>query len=61
MSKKNKNKKNEKKMVIDPNEIKVRDELLMALINGVTKGGVQKDRKKEQDKKKCRKPVREDD
>ena len=53
--------KKEKKVTIDPNEIRVRDELLMALINGATKGGVQKDKKKEDSKKKCRaKPTEED-
>lgn len=57
MSKKEKG----KKVTIDPNEIRVRDELLMALINGATKGGVQKDKKKESSKKKCRiKPTEED-
>lgn len=53
--------KKDEKVTIDPNEIKIRDELLMALINGATKGGVQKDQKKENSRKKCRtKPTEED-
>lgn len=42
-------------IVIDPNEIRVRDELLMRLINGATKSGVHCDRKKHNSKNECRK------
>lgn len=38
---------------------KVRDELLLDLINGVTKAAVHKDRKKELDKKRCRRKIDE--
>lgn len=37
--------------------IKTRDYLLVKLINGATKAGVQKDQKKESSKKKCRKKL----
>lgn len=50
-----------KKNRIDPNEIKTRDPLLVALINGATKSGVQKDEKKEASRKKCREKDFEDD
>lgn len=36
---------------------KVRDDLLVDLINGATKAGVETDRKKEESKRKCRKKV----
>lgn len=39
---------------IDPNEIPVRDELLLAIINGATKAAVHKDRKKQTSKDACR-------
>lgn len=42
---------------IDPNDIKGRDYLLVALINGATKANVQIDRKKENSRKACRKKV----
>jgi len=42
-------------MKINPNKLKVRDLQLVALINGVTKAGVYKDRKKEASRKSCRK------
>lgn len=45
---------NKAKKKIDPNEIKTRDPLMVSIINGATKGGIQKDKKKEDDKKKCR-------
>jgi hypothetical protein len=41
-------------IVIDPNEIRGRDELLMHLINGVTKSGVHKNHKKHNNKNECR-------
>lgn len=43
-----------KSITIDPNEIKVRDSLMVALINGATKGGVQQDRRREASRKACR-------
>lgn len=46
---------------IDPNQLKTRDYLMLKVISGVTKAGVQKDRRKEADKKACRKPVKEDE
>lgn len=61
MSKK-KNKKKDRKVpdTIDPNEIKSRDELMVQLINGATKSGVEKDKKREEDKKRCRKKYDKD-
>lgn len=46
---------------INPNKIKVRDELLKQLILGVTKSGVQPDQKKEQSRAACRKKVSKHD
>jgi hypothetical protein len=43
---------------IDPNQMKVRDELLKQLILGATKSGVQPDQKKERDRNECRRRVR---
>jgi hypothetical protein len=40
--------------------IKTRDPLIQRLINGATKGGAHKDRKKEKNKKKCRTKVTEE-
>ncbi len=45
------------KKKIDPNKIKTRDRLMVALINGATKSSVQKDQKKEENKKRARKKV----
>lgn len=42
---------------IDPNKIKTRDRLMVALINGATKSSVKKDEKKEDSKTKARKKV----
>jgi hypothetical protein len=42
---------------IDPNKIKTRDLLLLALLRGATKAGIQKDRKKEASRKAARKRV----
>jgi len=39
---------------VNPNELKTRDPLLLALINGATKSGVQKDRRKERNRRECR-------
>jgi hypothetical protein len=38
-----------------------RDELMIKILKGATKSGVQKDQKKERDKNKCRKPVKDYD
>jgi hypothetical protein len=38
-----------------------RDPLIQAIIKGVTKAGIQKDRKKEESKSKCRKKIRNDE
>lgn len=45
---------------IDPNSLKTRDHLLVAIIQGATKAAVYQDRKKEQNKKACRKPADEE-
>jgi len=42
---------------IDPNDIKGRDYLMLAIINGATKANVEVDKKKESNKKACRKKV----
>ena len=39
---------------IDPNEIKVRDPFMLLLIGGATKAATHVDRKKQNDKMKCR-------
>lgn len=39
---------------INPNEIKVRDPMMVRLICGATKAGVRSDRRKECNKKACR-------
>lgn len=39
---------------IDPNLLKTRDQLMVRLIQGATKSGVQKDRKKEASRRACR-------
>lgn len=41
------------------NEIRTRDYLLVKIICGATKSGVHKDRKKDENRKACRKAVRE--
>jgi hypothetical protein len=46
------------KTKIKTNELKTRDHLMVKVINGATKGGPHKDRRKEQDKTACRKKVR---
>lgn len=50
--------KREKPKKIDPNQVKVRDHLMVRLIQGATKGGAHKDRKKETSRKECRKKIR---
>ncbi len=42
---------------INPNTLKIRDPLIQKLIGGATKAGVQKDKKKEANKKTCRENV----
>lgn len=39
---------------IDPNQLKSRDQLMVAVINGATKAYVEKDRRREASKKACR-------
>ena len=48
--------KKEEKIIetIDPNRIKIRDELIKKLIQGATKANIEKDRKKEKNKYHCR-------
>lgn len=48
-------------MKIDPNQLKTRNQLMVKLINGATKAGVEKDHRKEASKKACRQKVRRDD
>jgi hypothetical protein len=43
-----------KAVKLDPNAVKTRDYFMLALIQGATKAGVQKDRRKEADRKACR-------
>lgn len=40
---------------LDPNKIKTRDYLMVRLIQGATKAGVQRDERKEADRQECRK------
>ena len=40
---------------INPNKLKTRDQLMVKIINGATKAGVQKDKRKEANKQACRK------
>jgi hypothetical protein len=42
---------------IDPNLLDTRDPLMVHIINGVTKAGIHKDRKKEANRKACRNKV----
>lgn len=42
-------------------DLSIRDELMLRLINGATKGGVQKDRRKEEDKYRARRRVKPDE
>ena len=44
----------EEGMTINPNLLDTRDPLMIQIINGVTKAGVHKDRKKEANRKACR-------
>lgn len=45
---------------IDPNDIPVRDTLMIDIINGVTKAAVHVDRKREQNRKACRRKFNKD-
>jgi hypothetical protein len=44
-------------VTIDPNDIKTRDYLMLDIIRGVTKSGIQVDRKKQESKNACRKKI----
>lgn len=46
---------------IDPNKLKTRDHLMVAVINGATKSGIQPDRKKEENRTRSRKRVKLED
>lgn len=46
---------------INPNAIKVRDRAMLALIRGATKGGAHEDRKREANRRECRRPVRREE
>jgi hypothetical protein len=48
-------------MKIDPNKVKTRDPLMVAIINGATKSGTHKDRRKEANRKRCRQKVGQED
>lgn len=52
---------NLKPITIKPRELKTRDYAMLLLIGGATKAGVQPDRRKEANRKACRKPVRGED
>lgn len=39
---------------IKPQDVKTRDPLMVALINGATKAGVEKDQRKEKSRRECR-------
>jgi hypothetical protein len=43
-----------KKTTINPDKIKTRDHLLVALICGATKGGAEKNHRREANRNKCR-------
>jgi hypothetical protein len=42
-------------------DLGIRDDLLVSLINGATKAGVEKDRKKESDRRRAREPITPED
>lgn len=56
---KKKTQRNANDMTVTPGP--VRDYLLVALINGATKGGIHKDKKKERSRKACRGKVKVED
>lgn len=45
-------------MKLDPNKLRTRDTLMVRLINGATKAGVQPDLKKRKSKEACRRAPR---
>lgn len=48
--------------IINPHEIPIRDYLMVEIIRGITKSAIHVDKKKENNKKNCRKKyIREDD
>jgi len=49
------------KIKINPNSLKSRDLLMLQLILGVTKSGIQRDKRKEENKRRSRKKVRADE
>jgi hypothetical protein len=49
-----------KNVKVDPRTVRTRDWALVAVINGATKGGAHKDRRKEADRRACRGRVRAD-
>ena len=51
----------EEGMTINPNLLDTRDPLMVQIINGVTKAGIHKDRKKEANRKRCRQKVGQED
>ena len=52
---------NTEEITIDPNEIKVRDPLMVQIINGITKAGYHENKKKRASKYACRKRTTADD
>ena len=46
---------------INPNDIKVRDELILAIIRGATKAGTHADKRKEANRKHCRQRIHKED
>ena len=44
-------------IVINPNDIKSRDPFMLLVIGGATKANIEVDRKKENNKKNCRKKI----
>ena len=45
---------------INPNHIRTRDVLIQKLIQGATKSGIHLDKRKEANRKACRRPIQED-
>ncbi len=48
-------------MKIDPNKVKTRDPLMVAIINGATKSGTHKDRRRERNRNECRRKIRQEE
>ncbi len=47
--------------IINPHEIPIRDYFMVDIIRGVTKSGIHTDRKKENNKKECRKKIKHEE